>query len=197
MYNSSLDVIFRVCGLWAKDSCGEGHIAGRFRLECKHAPSHGLVLWDNKKERWYPWQPWNASVPLIKALLHILTEDAWYSTAHLPSIRWKKKKWKLLGCFRLCDPMDPTRLLCPWDFPGKNTGVGCHSLLQGIFSNQGSNLGLPHCRQSLYLVSDQGSPSPLGEPEVTIGTGIHFPSTWPWAETSGNKTLLLCLSFSF
>ena len=44
MYNSSLDVIFRVCGLWAKDSCGEGHIAGRFRLECKHAPSHGLVL---------------------------------------------------------------------------------------------------------------------------------------------------------
>ena len=109
----------------------------------------------------------------------------------------KKKKWKLLGCFRLCDPMDPTRLLCPWDFPGKNTGVGCHSLLQGIFSNQGSNLGLPHCRQSLYLVSDQGSPSPLGEPEVTIGTGIHFPSTWPWAETSGNKTLLLCLSFSF
>ena len=34
-----------------------------------------------------------------------------------------------------CDPMDrkPTRLLCPWDFPGKNTGVGCHFLLQGIF----------------------------------------------------------------
>ena len=35
----------------------------------------------------------------------------------------------------LCDSMDssPARLLCPWDFPGKNTGVGCHSLLQGIF----------------------------------------------------------------
>lgn len=44
MYNSSLGVIFRVCGLWAKDSCGECHIAGRFRLECKHALSHGLVL---------------------------------------------------------------------------------------------------------------------------------------------------------
>ena len=40
------------------------------------------------------------------------------------------------------------RLLCPWDFPGKDTGVGCHFLLQGIFPTQGSNSGLPHCRQA-------------------------------------------------
>ena len=39
--------------------------------------------------------------------------------------------------------LSPTRLLCPWDSPGKNTGVGGHALLQGIFPNQGSNLGLP------------------------------------------------------
>ena len=40
----------------------------------------------------------------------------------------------------LCDPMDcsPARLLCPWNFPGKNTGGGCHFLLQGIFPTQGS-----------------------------------------------------------
>ena len=37
----------------------------------------------------------------------------------------------------------------PWDSPGKNTGVGCHFLLQGIFPTQGSNPGLPHCRQTL------------------------------------------------
>ena len=42
-------------------------------------------------------------------------------------------------------------IACPWDFPGKNTGVGCHFLLQGIFQNQGSNLGVLHCRQILYL----------------------------------------------
>ena len=36
----------------------------------------------------------------------------------------------------------PARLLCPWDSPGKNTGVGCHTLLQGIFPTQGSNLCL-------------------------------------------------------
>ena len=40
-------------------------------------------------------------------------------------------------------------LLCPRDSPGKNTGVGCHSLCQGIFPTQGSNLDLLHCRQTL------------------------------------------------
>ena len=48
--------------------------------------------------------------------------------------------------------------LCPWDSPGKNTGVGCHSLLQWIFLTQGSNLGLLHCKQILYHLSHQRSP---------------------------------------
>ena len=58
----------------------------------------------------------------------------------------------------LCDPMD-TRLLRPWDFLGKSSGVGCHFLLQGIFPTQGSNPGLLHCRQTLYCLSHQGSPT--------------------------------------
>ena len=49
----------------------------------------------------------------------------------------------------------PTRLLRPWDFPGKSTGMGCHFLLQGIFLTQGSNPGLPQCRQILYHLSHQ------------------------------------------
>ena len=44
----------------------------------------------------------------------------------------------------------PARLLCPWDFPGKNTGVGCHFLLQGIFLTQGSNPQLLLGRRILY-----------------------------------------------
>ena len=44
------------------------------------------------------------------------------------------------------------RLLCSWNSPGKNTGVG-HSLLQGIFPTQGWNLGLLYCRQILYQLS--------------------------------------------
>ena len=51
-----------------------------------------------------------------------------------------------------------TRLLRPWDFLGKSTGVGCHFLLPGIFPTQGSNPGLPHCRQMLYHLSHWGSP---------------------------------------
>ena len=41
-------------------------------------------------------------------------------------------------------------LLCPWDFVGENTGVGCHFLLQGIFPTQGLNSSLLRCRQVLY-----------------------------------------------
>ena len=51
----------------------------------------------------------------------------------------------------------PARLLCPWDSPGKNMGMGSHSLLQGIFPNQGSNSGFLHYRQFLYHLSNQRS----------------------------------------
>ena len=49
--------------------------------------------------------------------------------------------------------LQPARLLCPWDFPGKNTRLACHALLQGIFPTQGlsqSHLHLPHCRRILH-----------------------------------------------
>ena len=53
--------------------------------------------------------------------------------------------------------LGPTRLLCRWNFLGKNTGVGCHFLLQVNFSFQGSNLGLLPCKEILYCLSYQGS----------------------------------------
>ena len=64
------------------------------------------------------------------------------------------------SCLTLCDPMDcsPTGSSVHEIFPGKNTGVGSLSLLQEIFPTQGSNPGLPHCRQILYHLSHQGSP---------------------------------------
>ena len=54
----------------------------------------------------------------------------------------------------------PHWLYSPWNSPGQNTGVGSLSLLQGIFPTQESNRGLLHCRQILYQMSYQGSPSP-------------------------------------
>ena len=53
----------------------------------------------------------------------------------------------------------PARLLCPWDSPGTNIGVGRLSLLQGIFPTQESNQGLLHNWQILYCLSQEGSPN--------------------------------------
>ena len=82
-----------------------------------------------------------------------------------PSFWWlyrSLKEMKVLvtqSCLTLCHPWTVAhQLLCPWDFPGKNVGVGCYSLLQGIFLTQGFNLGLLHCRQILYHLTHQGSP---------------------------------------
>ena len=70
-----------------------------------------------------------------------------------------------------CEPhgLQPTRLLCPCDSRGKNTGVGCHSLLQGgIFLNHRLNPGLLHCRHSLYCLSQQGSPENFLTTQISL-----------------------------
>ena len=58
----------------------------------------------------------------------------------------------------LCDPCSPPGSSVQGLSPGKNIGVSCHALLQGIFPTQESNPGLPSCRQILYRLSHQGSP---------------------------------------
>ena len=65
-----------------------------------------------------------------------------------------------LSRVRLCDPMNcsPTRLLCPWDFPGKNTGLGL-LFPSGDLPDLASNPGLLHYRQIFYPLSHQGSPN--------------------------------------
>ena len=76
--------------------------------------------------------------------------------------------------------LKPTRSSCPWDSPGKNTGVGCHALLQGIFPTQGLNLGLPHCRRILYHLSLQGSPVSISKYILIWALWIYLkaPVTW-------------------
>ena len=70
--------------------------------------------------------------------------------AQKPPPKSQKSKWKLLSCVGL--------FATPWNSPGQNTRVDSRSLLQGIFPTQGSNPGLPHCRQILYQLSHNGSP---------------------------------------
>ena len=68
-------------------------------------------------------------------------------------VKWSEVKVAQL-CLTLCDSMDYSL----WNSPGQNTGVGCLSLLQGIFPTQGSNQGLLSCRWILYQLSYQRSP---------------------------------------
>ena len=72
-----------------------------------------------------------------------------------------------------------TRLLCPWNSPGKDTGVGSHSLLQGIFLIQRWNLGLLHCRQILHHLSHQGSPWIL----VWVAYPFSRGNSWPRSQS--------------
>ena len=85
-------------------------------------------------------------------------------------INRKQVKGKVLvapSCPTLCNPIGCS----PPGSSGssvKNTGVGSHSFLQGIFLTQGSNLGLLHCRQILYCLSHQGN-------QLQIITGLPVP----------------------
>ena len=61
----------------------------------------------------------------------------------------------VLGCVNCARFLETAgTILCPWASPGKNTGVDCHALLQGIFPTQRSNLHLLHCR---WMPSHRGS----------------------------------------
>ena len=76
----------------------------------------------------------------------------------------------------MCDSLPPYRLqpamlLCPWDSPGKNTGAGCHALLQGIFLTQGSN---PHL---VCLLNWQAGCLPLVPPGKPEHTSSHYKSS--------------------
>ena len=93
--------------------------------------------------------------------------------------RCKKEKVTLL-CPTVCDPVD-----CPWNSPGQNTRVGNLSLLQGIFPTQGSNPGLPHCRQILYYPSPQGSPRNTGVGSLSLCQRIFLTQ-------ESNRGLLHC-----
>ena len=82
-------------------------------------------------------------------------------TCTLDPVLRNKRKVKVLvtqSCPTLCTRWTVApRLLCPWNSLGKNTGVGCHSLLQGIFPTHGLSPSLLYYRQILYRLSHQGS----------------------------------------
>ena len=91
----------------------------------------------------------------------------------------------------------PDRLLCPCNSPGKSTGVGCHSLLQGIFATQGSNLGLLHCREILYHWATWEAPQArlkwksLSHVWLFVTPWLHSPWNSPGQNTGEGRRSLL------
>ena len=79
-----------------------------------------------------------------------------HSKIYIRSLWLTYTHWTVLSGSVVCDSLPGASVHV--DSPGKNTGVGCWVLLQEIFPTQGSNPGLPHCRQILYQLSHQGSP---------------------------------------
>ena len=103
-------------------------------------------------------------LPQVNTIIKVL-----YSQLRKHMCRYKIHSWKslcVLSCFSMSNSMrpyglSPTRLLCPCDSPGKNSGVGCHALLQGIFLTQESNLRL---LRLLHWQAGSLPLAPLGKP---------------------------------
>ena len=100
------------------------------------------------------WQ-WE-SIPMTKSKFNIGELKLRFSTGRL-NLCVEKESEVAQSCPTLCDPLDcslPGSSL-PGIFQARVTRVGCHFLLQGIFPTQGSNPGLPHCRQMLYCLKSE------------------------------------------
>ena len=112
--------------------------------EARCAAVHGVAKSRTRLSNWT--ELWSTERQLLSEMIQCKFKKI--------SSRWKGKVIGAQSCPTLCDPMD-----CPWNSPGKNTEVGCHSLLQGIFPTQGLNLCLLcllHCLQTSYPLSQCG-----------------------------------------
>ena len=113
-------------------------------LGCHRAPALGAPL--------YAWNvPWSSILHMIMYMIQCYSLKSFHP--HFSPLSPKVYSIQLcLLCCPACRLISPTFLnsiymVCPWNSPGKNTEVGGHSLLQGIFPTQGFNLGCLHCRQ--------------------------------------------------
>ena len=153
-----------------------------------------ITSWHIEGGKWKQWQilfSWTPkSLQTVTATMKLkdvcsLEGKLWQTCAvlSLDALSW--------GCMlTLCNPVDCSLpgSSVHGDSAAKNTGVGCHSLLQGIFSTQGSNPGLLHCWWILYHLSQQGS--------LTILEWVAYPSSWgsSWPR---NWTGVSCISGRF
>ena len=88
---------------------------------------------------------------------------------------WNEHKMRKWSHSVMSDFLQLYGLYSPWNSPDQKSGVGSPPLLQGIFSTQGSNPGLPHCRQILYQLRHKGSPRILEWVAYPFSSGSSQP----------------------
>ena len=98
------------------------------------------------------------------------------------------------NCSVVSDSLRPRCLYSPWKSPGQTTGVGNCSLLQGIFTTQGSNPGLLHCRQILYQLSHQGSPRILEWVAYPFSSRSSRPRNWTGVTCVAGRWFTSCVN---
>ena len=129
-------------------------------------PARLLCAWDFPGDLPPGIFPTQGSNPNLLHLLH-------WQAGSLPRTIWEAQS-ALVTHSRptLCDPINcsPPDSSVHGDSPGKNTGVGCHGLLQGIFPTQGSDPGLLHCRRILYHLNHQWTPPAYYFPSIVETT---------------------------
>ena len=131
--------------------------------------------------------PPGCSLPVVNRL-HILPTVSLALTSKLRSCFGIMLEGEYESCSVVLNSLRPHGLYSPWNSLGQNTGVGSLSLLQGIFPTQGSNPGLPHCRQILYQLSHRGSPRILEWVASSISRGSSQPR---------NRTRVSCIAGRF
>ena len=94
------------------------------------------------------WHHWLIDMILSKLWETVKYREAWHAAVHEVT---KSQTW-------LSNWTITKSLLCPWNFPGKTTGVGSHSLFQGVFPTQGLNPGLLHCSRFFTLWATREAP---------------------------------------
>ena len=165
-WSSSKDSVFPMQGVWVWSLIGElrSHrlqdTAKKTKQNISSYP-HDNSVRELLLSLFYRWGRWRGYMICSKP--HRVAESAfsWFqfdstgSSFHCLCGGW----WWFKVVSDSYDRMDCSLPGSSVDSPGKNTGVGCHFFLQGIFPTQGTNLGLLHCRQILYHLSHHGSQS--------------------------------------
>ena len=125
---------------------------------------------------WMEQHEWDASVLLIEFGSDVISALRTNTSHHKALAALSAKAWKVEGWVaQSCPTLRPHGLYSPWNSPDQNTGVGSHSLLQGIFPAQGSNPGLPHCGWILYQLSHEGTPKILEWVAYPFSSGSSRP----------------------